>query len=85
MEENQNLETELAKTQADSVEDTETPLDKNVRLMSPTRMVIRRFFRSKLSIAGLIMLVALFAFCWLGPVVYQKWQETESDRSGKVE
>ena len=37
-------------------EDEETPLDKNVKLMSPTRMVLRRFFRSKLSIAGLIML-----------------------------
>ena len=32
--------------------DTEVPLDKNVRLMSPTRMVVRRFFRSKLSILG---------------------------------
>ena len=50
--------------------DTEVPLDKNVKLMSPTRMVVRRFFRSKLSVAGLIMLVALFAFCWLGPVFY---------------
>ena len=28
--------------------DTEEPLDKNVRLMSPTRMVVRRFFRSRL-------------------------------------
>ena len=37
--------------------DTETPLDKNVSLMSPTRMVVRRFFRSKLSILGLIMVV----------------------------
>ena len=57
-------------------EDEETPLDKNVKLMSPTRMVLRRFFRSKLSIAGLIMLAALFLFCWLGPVVYQQWGET---------
>ena len=51
-------------------EDTETPLDKNVRLMSPGRMVLRRFFRSKLSVVGIIMLAALFLFCWLGPVVY---------------
>ena len=42
--------------------DTEMPLDKNVRLMSPSRMVIRRFFRSKLSIIGLIMVVGLFLF-----------------------
>lgn len=66
-------------------EDTDTPLDKNVRLMSPTRMLVRRFFRSKLSIVGLIMLVALFAFCWLGPVVYQRWGETETDRTGNIQ
>lgn len=62
----------------------ETPLDKNVKLMSPTRMVLRRFFRSKLSIAGIIMLAALFIFCWFGPVVYQRWGETETDRTGKT-
>ena len=65
--------------------DTETPLDKNVRLMSPTRMVIRRFFRSKLSILGLIMVVGLFLFSFLGPVVYTQWGEIELDESGKTE
>ena len=68
-----------------NVEDTETPLDKNVRLMSPTRLLLRRFFRSKLSVAGLIMLVALFLFCWVGPTVYHRWNEIETDRSGKLE
>ena len=63
----------------DELTDAEKPLDKNVRLLSPTRMVIRRFLRSKLSIAGLIMLAALFLFCWLGPIVYTKWGETETD------
>jgi peptide/nickel transport system permease protein len=48
-------------------------------------MVMRRFFRSKLSVAGLIMIVALFLFCWLGPVVYTQWGETTQDKSGKVE
>lgn len=66
-------------------EDTETPLDKNVRLMSPMRMLMRRFFRSKLSITGIIMLVTLFVFCWLGPVVYTRWGETETDRTGATE
>ena len=69
---------------AEAVADGETPLDKNVKLMSPTRMILRRFFRSKLSIAGLVMLAALFLFCWLGPVVYQRWGETETDRTGKT-
>ncbi len=63
----------------------DAPLDKNIRLMSPGRMVMRRFFRSKLSVAGLVMLIALFLFCWLGPVVYTKWGETTQDKSTKVE
>ena len=68
-----------------SVEDTETPLDKNVRLMSPTRMLLRRFFRSKLSVAGIIMLASLFLFCWFGPLVYTQWGEIETDRTGAIE
>ena len=67
-----------------AVEDNE-PLEKNVRLMSPMRMVLRRFFRSKLSIVGLVMLISLFLFCWVGPLVYTAWGETEQDKSGKIE
>ena len=65
--------------------DTEQPLDKNVRLMSPTQMLLRRFFRSKLSIIGLVMVVGLFAFSFLGPLVYTQWGETDLDESGKTE
>ena len=67
------------------VEEADEPLDRNVRLMSPTQMVVRRFFRSKLSVIGIIMLVALFLFCFLGPVVYNKWGEIEVDESPIVE
>lgn len=63
----------------------DVPLDKNVRLMSPARMVMRRFFRSKLSVIGLVMIVSLFLFCWIGPLVYTQWGETQQDMSGKVE
>ena len=64
--------------------DTEEPLDKNVRMMSPSQMVVRRFFRSRLSMIGLIMVVALFLFSFLGPVIYDRWGETELDKSGKM-
>ena len=67
------------------VQDAEAPLDKNVRLMSPTQMILRRFFRSKLSIIGLVMVISLFVFCFLGPLVYTQWGETELDKSGKTE
>ena len=66
-----------------STEDN-APLDKNVKLMSPTQMVIRRFFRSKLSVVGLIMIVGLFLFSFVGPLVYTRWGEIELDESGTV-
>ena len=64
---------------------TDEPLDKNVKLMSPARMVARRFFRSKLSIIGLIMVVGLFIFSFLGPLFYNQWGEIELDTSGRIE
>jgi ABC-type dipeptide/oligopeptide/nickel transport system permease subunit len=39
--------------------------------MSPMQMILRRFFRSKLSIVGIVMIVFLFAFSFLGPEIYR--------------
>ena len=78
-------ELELKDKNTPEVVDTETPLDKNVRLMSPNQMLVRRFFRSKLSILGLFMVIGLFMFCFLGPVFYTQWGETQLDKSGKTE
>ena len=61
----------------------DVPHEKNVRLMSPTRMVIRRFFRSKLSIVGLIMVVSLFLFSFVGPLVYTQWGRNRTRRKRK--
>ena len=59
-------------------------LERTVKLMSPTRMVLRRFFRSKLSIVGLVMVISLFVFSFLGPLIFNQWGETELDESGSV-
>jgi peptide/nickel transport system permease protein len=71
------------------IADGETPLDENVRLMSPFRMVLRRFFRSKLSIVGLVLIVGLIIFSWLGPSLCNafgyNWGEIDTDRTGKYE
>ncbi len=75
---------ELKENQALPQEDNQ-PLDKNVRLMSPTRMVVRRFFRSKLSILGLVMVISLFLFSFVGPLIYTEWGEIQLDESGKTE
>ena len=58
--------------------------EESLKLMSPMQMVLRRFFRSKLSIIGLVMIVALFLFCWVGPLFYTT-SPTEIDKDGKVE
>ena len=87
------LEMKQNDVQEEEIVDTEVPLDKNLRLMSPGMMVVRRFFRSKLSIVGLIMVIGLFLFSFLGPVLLAdttgdyysdytddtKWGELEKD------
>ena len=90
MEEQKNVQPVATDTAIDTPQsptpvEEDVPLDKNVRLMSPTRMVMRRFFRSKLSVIGLVMIISLFLFCWIGPLVYTQWGETQQDERGKVE
>lgn len=53
--------------------------------MSPLRMVGRRFFRSKLSIVGLVMIAFLILFSFLGPVIYDKWGEVTVDRTAVIQ
>lgn len=77
--------TEAVEEAVKPVNESDVPLDKNVRLMSPTRMVVRRFFRSKLSIVGLVMVIGLFIFSFFGPLIYTEWGEIELDESGKTE
>ena len=51
------------------------------RIVSPAVLVFKRFFRSKLSVIGLVMFVLLFLFVFVGPTTVG-WGETEVDRSG---
>lgn len=81
-----NKRTEITSKKDLESENEANELHENtIKLMSPMQMVLRRFFRSKLSIVGLVMIVALFIFCWLGPVIYDKWDSTQVDNTGKVE
>ena len=65
--------------------ETHEYLSDNIRVMSPMQMVLRRFFRSKLSMVGLAIIVALFLFSFLGPVCFNKWGEKGIDYSGGKE
>ncbi|MCM1306441.1 MAG: ABC transporter permease [Bacteroides sp.] len=57
------------------------------RTLSPGRLVLKRFFRSKLSMTGLILLVILFLFSFIGPLfdfLPFIWGEKEADTSSVV-
>ncbi len=67
--ENEELVIANTDTESPSPENDE-PHDKSIKLMSPMQMVLRRFFRSKLSIIGLVMVVSLFLFSFVGPLFF---------------
>ena len=52
----------------------------NVRIVSPMKLVLKRFFRSRLSVVGLVMFLAVVVFSFLGPL-FVGWEEQEIDRS----
>ncbi len=67
------------------VVETETVVEEETyKEMSPFKLILRRFFRSRLSVVGLIILVFLFLFSFLGPVIYNKWGEIEVDRTPTI-
>ncbi len=43
---------------------------RRVKVLSPSRLVVKRFFRNRLAMIGLIVLIAIFIFCYLGPFFY---------------
>lgn len=49
-------------------------LTDRAKVLSPAMTVIKRFFRSKLSIIGLVTIIFLFAFSFLGPL-FSPWSD----------
>ncbi len=43
--------------------------DRRVKVLSPGRLVIKRFLRNRLAIVGLIMLAAMFIFSYIGGII----------------
>lgn len=95
----ENIEDNHTNESNEELEKTVTEIS-NVKQMSPIRMVLRRFFRSKLSIIGLVIVVFLFVFSFLGPYILQGldfietkiglwnlitvWDETQPDPTGSI-
>lgn len=67
-------------------EETESTEERTSRTLSPGMLVLKRFFRSKLSMTGLIVLVALFVFSFMGPLLPFNfiWGDREPDESQSV-
>ena len=55
-------------------------LTERAKVLSPGRTVIKRFFRSKLSVIGLVTIIILFLFAFAGPL-FSPWGENEVDRN----
>lgn len=51
-------------------------LNDRTKVLSPWMTVVKRFFRSKLSVIGLVILILLFAFSFIGPL-FSPWAANE--------
>ncbi len=72
--ENENLEN------ANAVEFSTETINERAKVLSPGKTVLKRFFRSKLSVVGLSILIFLFVFSFVGPL-FSPWDEQERDNS----
>ena len=43
--------------------------DRRVKVLSPGAMVVKRFFRNRLAVLGMVMLIVMFIFSFIGGVV----------------
>lgn len=68
----ENASEEVVEVPADN--SPEESHNDRIRVLSPGQMVAKRFFRSKLSMVGLAMLIALFLFSFIGPM-FSQWAE----------
>lgn len=57
--------------------------EQRVRVLSPSMLIIKRFFRNKLAMVGIFILVAMFLFSFLGGVV-SPYGETEVFRTTEI-
>ena len=57
-------------------------LNDRVKALSPAATVAKRFFRSKLSVIGLVAIIVLFIFSFIGPLL-SPWGQTETDFSNE--
>lgn len=71
---NEKLKAKEAAERAKNQTGTDEPMKLDdaarVKVLSPARLVAKRFFRNKLAMVGLVILIILFAFSFLGSLIY---------------
>ena len=70
----------VSPVRADAAEESVEEI--GARTLSPGRLVMKRFFRSRLSMTGLIVLLVLFVFSFAGPLMKFLpfvWGERQAD------
>lgn len=83
----EDIQEEVLNGEEENVVEEESIEEITGRTLSPGRIVLKRFFRSKLSMTGLIILVILFLFSFIGPLFDFFpfiWGERVSDESVTV-
>ena len=56
-----------AKVNAADTNDDEEEIGANVQIVTPGQLVLKRFLRNKLAIVGMVMILVLVLFCFVGP------------------
>ena len=51
--------------------------DRRVKVLSPSALVVKRFFRNRLAVLGLIMLVSMFVFSFIGGLISPYGQDEQ--------
>lgn len=81
----ENKQTQLSPAEGAAAEEgaaeNKTFIADRTRVLSPFRLVLKRFFRSKLSVVGLTIFILLILFSFIGPELVP-WGETEMDLAG---
>ena len=69
---NEKLKAKEAQQNSEQQADQPMALDdaSRVKVLSPARLVLKRFFRNKLAIVGMVLLITLFSLSFLGPIFY---------------
>ena len=61
---NEEIENDAASQEQYSLND-----DRRVKVLSPGAMVAKRFFRNRLAVTGLVILIFMFLFSFLGGAI----------------